>query len=69
LARRLSSSAVLPLSGACAMPMPRRPQRLGERACSLHIFAAHDDGEFVVVEAAELGALGQAGLQALGNVL
>ena len=31
------------------------------------VFAAHDDGEFVVVEAAELGASRQAGVKTFGN--
>ena len=48
-------------------PLQRHPQCLGEHACSLRILAAHDDGEFVVVEAAELGAGRQARVQTFGN--
>ena len=65
--RNADAGADLPVLLHEDRPLQRRPQRLGEHACGLRIFAAHDDGEFVVVEAAELGAGRQAGVKTFGN--
>ncbi len=65
--RNADAGADLPVLLHEDRPLQRHLQCLSEHACGLRIFAAHDDGEFVVVEAAELGAGRQAGVQTFGN--